>query len=99
MNEKRSLVGLHMYAGGVEWLEHEVMPAHRRWQANRFGIDGTLLSLMTEPLENGNAQLFSAVVSGIGKRNVGMWSLGRVDFWGWSSSSPLGEYCCKTNPM
>ena len=80
VSEKRSLVGLRMHSRAAEWLERELMTQVRDWHAHTFGMDGTLLSLMTEPIGNGSAQLFSAVVYGIGCRHVSMWSLGRMEW-------------------
>ena len=56
------------------------MPQVREWHEHTFGMDGTLLSLMTEPNVNKSAQLFSAVVYGIGKRTSSMFSLGRMEW-------------------
>ena len=80
VSEKRSLVGLRMHSRAAEWLERELMPQVRDWHAHTFGMDGTLLSLMTEPIGNSSAQLFSAVVYGIGCPRVSMWSLGRMEW-------------------
>ena len=77
---ERSLVGLRMHPDATKWLERVIMPEIREWHARTFGLDGTLLSLMTEPNVNKNAQLFSAVVYGIGRRSVSMWSLGRMEW-------------------
>ena len=57
-SEERSLVGLRMHSGAAKWLEREFMPQVREWHAHTFGLDGTLLSLMTEPIVNKSAQLF-----------------------------------------
>ena len=45
-----------------------------------FGYDGTLLSFMTEPVVQGTAELFFAVVHGVGRRGVSMWSCGRMEY-------------------
>ena len=75
---ERSLVGLRMHPDATKWLERVIMPEIREWHARTFGLDGTLLSLMTEPNVNKNAQLFSAVVYGIDSES--MWSLGRMEW-------------------
>ena len=79
-SEERSLVGFRMREKAATWFEQEFMPQVREWHAHTFGMDGTLLSLMTEPIVNKSAQLFSAVVYGIGKRTSSMFSLGRMEW-------------------
>jgi len=79
-SEERSLVGFRMREKAAEWFEQEFMPQVREWHEHTFGMDGTLLSLMTEPIVNKSAQLFSAVVYGIGKRKSSMFSLGRMEW-------------------
>ena len=80
MSEKRSVLGFRMTRGARDWFEGEFISQVRSWHAQMFGVQGTLLSLMTDPRENGSAQLFSAVVSGLGTRKVSMWSLGRMEW-------------------
>ena len=80
VSEQRSMVGLRMFSRAAEWFEREFMPEIRDWHAHTFGMDGTLLSLMCEPIVNGGAQLLSAVVYGIGRSPVSMWTLGRMEW-------------------
>ena len=58
VSEKRSLVGLRIHSKAAEWFQLKFMPQICEWHEEKFGLDGTLLSLMTEPIENGSAQLF-----------------------------------------
>ena len=74
------MVGFRTHPHAATWLEQEFMPQVREWHAHTFGMDVTLLSLMTEPIVNKSAQLFSAVVYGIGKRKSSMFSLGRMEW-------------------
>ena len=85
VGERRRLearvVGLQMQRGEADWFEHTFMLAVRVWHARMFGMEGTLLSLRTEPIGNGSAQLFSALVYGIGCQRVPcMWTLGRMEW-------------------
>ena len=56
------------------------MPQVSQWHRRNFGRDGSLLSLMTEPIGSDNTQLFSAVVRGIGCKHVTMFALGRMEW-------------------
>ena len=80
VDEKRSLVGLRLHQRAAEWFEQEWMPQVRIWHAHAFGMDGTLLSLMIEPIDSNGADLISAVVYGVGSSSVSMFSLGRMEW-------------------
>ena len=79
-SQGRSVVGLRMHRVAAQWFEEFLMPEVCQWHARRFGMDGSLLSLMTEPIGNGSAQLFSAVVYGISYARVSMYGLGRMEW-------------------
>ena len=69
-----------MHSRAAEWVAGELISQVRDWHAHMFGVDGTLLSLMTDPVGHGSAQLLSAVVYGIGRSRTSMWSLGRMEW-------------------
>ena len=80
VSEKRTMVGLRMSSATADWFENSFMDEVSRTHAHRFGMDGSLLSLMTESIGNESAELFSTVVYGIGCDCVSMYSLGRVEW-------------------
>ena len=70
---------LRLHSRAAEWFERALMSQVRDSHARLFGIDGTLLSLMADPVCLGTAELVSAVVNGISREPVSMWSLGRME--------------------
>ena len=79
VSQQRTMVGLRMRKYTAAWFETYFMPEVSQTQARRFGMDGTLLSLMTEPIGNESAELFSAVVYGLGCACVSIHNLGRME--------------------
>ena len=63
VSERRTVVGPRMDPDYEEWVERQFMTGlhtlRRRWY---YGADGTLLSLMPDPIASGSAHLFSDVV-------------------------------------
>ena len=79
VNEKQSIVGFRMHEKKAEWFAQHFMHQVHKWYTRTFGMNGPLLSLMTEPMGSKTQQLFSAVVYGMGSRPVKMFSLGRME--------------------
>ena len=50
VSEKRSVVSLLLRDELTRWFDHFYIPHVRAWQSRYFGMSGTLLSLMTEPM-------------------------------------------------
>ena len=80
VSEKRSMVGLRLCDAKMEWFVTEFIPAVRAWQARFFGVSGTLVSLMTRPISDDNAEVCSAVVYGMGHGRGSMRVLGRMEW-------------------
>ena len=75
-------VGLRFNTQAAPWVQDTWIHEVRAYHENMFGVDGALLSLMVQPVRQlrTNAELFSAVVHGLGVRKVSMWSLGRMEW-------------------
>ena len=80
VDEQKLIMALRMSPGAAQWFYRVFMFEVQDWHAHMFGMDGTLFSLMCEPIVNGGAQLLSAVVHGIGRSPVSMWTLGRMEW-------------------
>ena len=74
------MIGLEIHQDDAQWFEEVFMLEVCQWHSRRFGMDGSLLSLITAPISNGSAQFFSAVVYRIPSRGMCMYSLGRMEW-------------------
>ena len=80
VSDKISIIGFQMKPAYQDWFDAEVMPKVRGWHARTFGMEGSLLSLMSKPKTNKTAQLFSALVYGMGFKSKSMWTFGRMEW-------------------
>ena len=80
VSDKISIIGFQMKPAYQDWFDAEVMPQIRGWHARTFGMEGSLLSLMSKPKINKTAQLFSALVYGMGFKSKSMWTFGRMEW-------------------
>ena len=81
INTKRAVIAAVRWPCDWEaWFQSQFMAQVSEWHRHNYGRIGSLLSLMTEPIGSDSTQLFSAVVRGIGCKNVSMFALGRMEW-------------------
>ena len=79
LSTKSIVVGLQFYTETATWFDTEFVDEVRDRLDRKFGMYGTVLGLLSEPMGKSGAQLFSAVVHEIGVEvPVSMWTLGRM---------------------